>query len=89
MTTPTKEQVEHARQAGDMMKDIAQLLKDCVFPGALALRVAGAIGWLERSAAAMPQKADETAVEKAEVKRKRKALKLAKAAPAAEAKKDG
>lgn len=82
---PTKAQLEHARQAGDMMRDIAQLLKDCVFPGALAMRVAGSIQWLERSAAAMPSEVDAAKFDKAEAKRERKALKrkLTVAKPAA------
>lgn len=80
---PTKEQVAHAEHASRVMKDIAQLLKDCVFPGALAPRVAASIQWLEQSAAAC------VPVAKAEEKRKRKALKRAKLAPVPEAKTDG
>lgn len=83
MTEPTKEQLAHAEQASAMFKDIAQLLKDGIFPGFLAPRVAGSIAYLERSAAAM------VPVAKAEDKRARKALKRTKLAAAPEDKADG
>lgn len=80
--TPTTEQLDHAKQAAAAFTDIAQLLKECVFPGSHAARVAVAIGYLERSAAAM------VPVAKADDKRAKKALKLKKqlkAAPEGEA----
>lgn len=79
---PTQEQLDHAKQAAAAFTDIAQLLKDCVFPGVHAARVASAIGYLERSAAACLPLA------KADEKRAKKALKLKKqlkAAPEGEA----
>lgn len=83
-TEPTPEELSAMRQQSSLIfRDIAQLLKDCVFPGVLAARVVASIDHLERLAAATGP------IAKAEEKRKRKALKRTKLAAAPEVKTDG
>lgn len=77
--TPTPDQTNHAKLGADRLMDIAQLLRDCVFPGALAVRVAASIQWLEQSAQAMRTTAEgDEKKAKAEEKRKKKSLKRSK-----------
>lgn len=73
---PTKEEIEQQTHATRIaFADIADLLRSCVFPGALAVRVARAISYLDAHVQAMGA---TSKVDKAEEKRQKKALKLKK-----------